>query len=1033
MLAITVGTVSPAAYLSIYIMSSVGITLPEDSSKFIASDFRIFSNAVEGTVPPTEPTYVTSFGNLNISELFYNPAQAGQISEIKLQFSMISDLIQNDSVVLTLAGFATNSSQISNTSCSQYVSLIKDQLFDVWCLSDQDTTVRLVLQSQLIPAGDVVELRISSRAGIHLPPRGLQWNQSTLTLSSTAVFGPFPARPISRSPSVGSLVYSALVFDHGQADKSSTMHLSLKFSMQLTKRDCIQIFLPSFRSVQSIKNITFYASGGILQAVVWNQSSSLLIFYIETPLPPYFYLNVTIPSESSIRLPKNGIRGWKSGITVSTNAFYGPIPNYPPCALQNIESVGAFVSSAISFLPPSYAGEASTIKIAISTSMGLSAGDSIGLILPHFSINTLTPSDQRIMENITEIDTVILSEPASMVQKALWNSSSNSLIFILQGFIEADVGTVFYVPSVAGITLPQEGLTENQSALLIWAECSDGSVLPTPIMSSPMVPRVALPISSSRVFRTIPQIHFSPMLPGNATMITISFMLSSDVKSGTKFIVNIPDFQGKNGTTFEAGGFAGLYRNELVCDEICSNSSVMNNSCFNISQWTTESVCSKTCHSIQRLEFICPNLRYSSYFEVIVPKDAMITLPEYGLSSNETKITCTLLNESSSVSSNGIGAFLKLPSLSFSPDILGSKTAINISFSSSLSIFEFDSIRLFVPFIFGGAFTDYIIFSDSITKVPLRAKWDPGSNELIFVLAQGSRIPSCREVVLYLPSAAGLMLPVNGIKPGSSGTISIYSKNGAIEFQSFPLYPIGKLITFLSFGANQPDTVSSMVFRFLSYNMIARNESIILILKDFSGSNIQCAPVVSEPVGVITYTNWSEVQHELSFKFNDDLAAMKEIIVNIPSHVGLRIPKQGLQSNDTNLEVKCDSKDIAYPETPLTGSSAVLINFQGNISFSDMTPGSNPEVYVSFVPYSVLNPNDTVSLILNGFSGQTNSFEVESSGSYLFHVKNSSLPSNYTCVPCSNAFRGYYAGLCGLSGIELRVSCYVNDHMCSFA
>ena len=1023
-LALTVLTSMPPDYLSIYVSSSAGIYLPRDPSFFDPSKFITFSNAADGAVSATKSQYVSSFGALLFSELSYNPAQAGVLSEINLRFSVLNDLIQNDTVILTLQGFSRKSQKLSKENCSNNIAVAGNHIFDAWCLSDVDTTIRLVLRSSLVSGGEVVKVVISSKAGIFIPSNGLIVNQSSLTLSSNSVFGPFQAHPIKLSPAVGSLIDSSLTFGNGLAGQVSMMTFNLTFSMKLTKGDSIEVYLPSFSSTRNLSFLIISIPSGVIKFALWRESNNTLQFFVDMEVPERNPLSLQVPTNAGIRLPKSGILGWKSGITISTNSTFGPILKFPPYALSNVQSVGSFIFSSIKF-SPAYSGAAATINITFSASMNLSAGESIRITLPSFTLSAPMSTDNFYSNDLVELNTNVLSDPPAKVGSAFWNASASEMILLIQDSIQAKLFTSIYVPSVAGITLPGTGLKENQLSLLIMANCSQGSVFPTPFMSTQIVPKTAKLIFNSSIFRSEPSITFDPMLSGSPSAITLHFILNSELVTGTILTVDLPEFSGNNGTSFITGGnyvFNGLYRNELVCNYLCGDSiesSDNNDTCFNMSAWPVVSSCTKLCHRVSALELVSPKVAALSEVQVIVPISAIIMLPPYGLLWNETRIICNLLNESIRMLSVSVGTFSSAPFITFTPPVAAAKAAVNISFVASLALTPFDSIRVRIPNFEGPAFTDYPVVSEP--NLLVRVRWEPRTNELHFILAPGSFMLACQSAMLYIPSSAGLRVPSQGFEQGIQGNVTIDAKLGVIQSQSFEVPHIGKLYTYLLLESSLPASAGILKILLFASTKILANNSLTLILTDFQASDFTCRTVVSDPAGFVTFSSWMQKTNELAFILNEDLNPMVKLMITIPSSTGLTTPSQGLSVNDTKLKIRSNVTGLGQIEMPISGSSGVMFNFESNMSFSDRTPGANVQIDISISSKFSLQRNDTVTFVLGEFGGENNFFPVQSSGISLYRMISNTLPSDYVCVPCSSDFDGYYSGLCGVSGQNLRV------------
>jgi hypothetical protein len=120
--------------------------------------------------------------------------------------------------------------------------------------------------------------------------------------------------------------------------------LTLLPEMDLTAGDTLTLALPSFTGQLLTSTLVSTPAGAFLSSS-WNESASLLILAVSSPVPADTPVEIIVPIAAELSLPVEGIRTL-NGLALSTDAALGPVP-VTPIAVS--PAVGALTKSSLVF------------------------------------------------------------------------------------------------------------------------------------------------------------------------------------------------------------------------------------------------------------------------------------------------------------------------------------------------------------------------------------------------------------------------------------------------------------------------------------------------------------------------------------------------------------------------------------------------------------------------------------------------------------------------------------------------------------
>jgi hypothetical protein len=461
------------------IARSSGILLP---SLGISLQQQTLGISVEASGGPIlrSPLSVQPVGAFSRSEISYNPAFAGLVSEISLRFVPQMFVRDNETVKITLPGFTSDFGSQSFGS-PDLVSL--SFALASWNQTEYAGELSLMARNTMKP-GVLVQVVIRSSAGIKLPSRGLLQNDPSITIESDSKDGFVYATSVGTSPAVGALAWSSLSFAPACSGQVTEISFEFTLLMNIGPNAIIILNLPNFDgpkamffTIQSfpVDSFTYArwnkgASGGILQFSRESQS----IIKRQTNI------TIFIPAVAGLRIPEQGILENQEDITmsISYNDYFGSISPTPVARTRRVYNGTVFYDSSLSF-DPGHSLLQSVMSLQFRYSETLRPNDEISLELPGFSGN-----DSDFVSSIIF--------PYQGLLLTTWRISTSSLILRFQVEVAENSLVFIRIPSLSGILLPAQGIVENQRDLTLKLRSSFCSRADFPVQSSQYVERKSI-------------------------------------------------------------------------------------------------------------------------------------------------------------------------------------------------------------------------------------------------------------------------------------------------------------------------------------------------------------------------------------------------------------------------------------------------------------------------------------------------------------------------------------------------------------
>ncbi len=246
-----------------------------------------------------------------------------------------------------------------------------------------------------IARGSLLEIVVPSAAGLVLPAGGLPANDRFVTIdggSSSRMLYMLPV-PVEASQPVGLLTGSTrLSFGSGGAAMPSAMLLEFASSGRLQPNEKIYVTLPGFddsapRNQTGARTIQVNAattdSTDIRAECSWHPASYLLTLTVKVVVAKGRRVTVSV-LPGQIRLPAAGIRKAApetQGFRIWIESADAPVPYDPPTYVDQVQAVGAFWYTHLSFNPP-LLDTPTSLQIQFVVMMQLDFMDSIQLALP---------------------------------------------------------------------------------------------------------------------------------------------------------------------------------------------------------------------------------------------------------------------------------------------------------------------------------------------------------------------------------------------------------------------------------------------------------------------------------------------------------------------------------------------------------------------------------------------------------------------------------------------------------------------------
>ena len=545
------------------------IRLPGSAVFLDSKEITIEANCTNGKVPRTPVALDKAIGLSTASVQYANPA-AGERSKISLTFTSTNALIENDGVFFKLPGFKRDhhdfpdqvavsgpfNGSFTNVSWTQHTGLLE------------------LLTMTTIPANTEITLVLGYGEGFELPYHGTQLNDPSLQIKLKGSLASVPWTSIEYSPSVGAIKNTALEFtavdgsahsvEQGiRAGKACGLKLMFNFSVPLVPTDMITVTLPSF----SGPTIGVNGHGGELKMTAltpephlanhsanftgrWDGHTGTLTLIAQARLDAFSYEVLTISAANGIVMSPYGNRRDDPRLQISTNATAGAIA---PIPITHSTAVGAFTYSEVKFAPKQIQRDVE-VSVVFKMPSALSVGDTVSLVLPGMKQEGPKALGKELVKDLK-----LLGKHRQAFNGTWENATSTLVLTVGRGnTIPGETLITLEVSRENGLQLPRTGIVANDHRFTIEANATTGPASAVTIMSVP-----SFGIQSSAL-------DFSPIMPGEATRITLGLDLTCDLRPSDEITLVLPHLTGTDNNELELEsddgilGFAPAFRGSWV-------------------------------------------------------------------------------------------------------------------------------------------------------------------------------------------------------------------------------------------------------------------------------------------------------------------------------------------------------------------------------------------------------------------------------------------------------------------------------------
>jgi endonuclease I len=1092
--------------VAIVVPSTSGIRIPRLGIILNDPQFLIFSDAIDGIIPPTvlgggiEPV-----GTILYSSLEFEPRRANTPTTITLQLELEVALGHGDMLSLSLESFH------SPLEDRQSITVISNPagLFDVvWAVADKQTIINLRKTNGKIASRQRFTLIFPLSCGIYTPVNGTTKNNQLFEIAVQSLSGSIAFTPIFYSPAIGAFLWTSLEFSPRTANAESNIMVQIVPSMNLTEGDEIVVRLPGFRGPSC--SVAVHSSPPVITTGTWNLVKGEAAFNVARRSDAGQLIVISFPKTEAcaIRIPARGISVLKEEqrqFVISSNATNGPVlnsPTEPETQIMHVQHVFALMTSQLSFLP-NVAGVSSTLKFEFEPAMNLSRGAEVALLLSGFLSKPFSISN-------------IMSVPAGIFSRALWDSPHGTRQLVLKTALDIRLFTkiTVWIPKTSGLTLPTQGMGPEENMLVTIVD-SAGSMLPTRIQTVATIPRSAKSARRLNAFEALflqpPSLSFGTALAGATSGMSLEGHLQGkDLSHLTDIMIHIelPGFTGPESLLFTVQGSLGDDSGKIVngnwshitscvrvCDETAfattnsSNSSVgifnLDNSSCPLLVGLDGISCELRCTTATWLELTFNHFSQvtsNQSMAIHIPNTTGIHLPQEGIEAGRSDYVASFTSSSKSnarkllvsviLNIQLVGFVASTPALEYYPKRSSSVITLMFSFTLAFKLTEFESIFLELPKFAGGTFLDFEVSMNSSSPAQFKAHWTTegeSAHMLSFTLSEGQQIGACQKVTLTLSSSAGLRLPHNALNANDTRLrMHTHGRFGALDSHAIASPAVGSFEGRMSLQPSHrsPSARTTLNVTFTPQMVLAIGDVLSIHLPDFNGVSSDCFPVISEPLGVAVFANWSALDSLLVMKAERQIEPFQVVQVQIPSQSGIFLPKSGLRANQSNISISTNAASGSIERQPVEEVPEIGWFLESDISFSEHDRNAAVGITLQFAVSHLLSVNDTISLFLPGFREEKNlinittnatieaswdsvhgplptsvpnrqsriPFLVSSSGVYTHPMtKNdvghsrSTLPLSYECTPCVTSVvfdgddlaDGYYKSVCGLGASDL--------------
>ena len=429
---------------------------------------------------------------LSSTALVFLPAQVDVPVETVLTFTTNESVAVGDVVNLVLPGLGEGIADFHPTLYS-----FSGYRRGSWTLSSRTLSMTATHES---PAG-LIEIKVPGDQGIHLPAVGVREGTTLFTIAANTSTGAVAAAPVSTVPPIGAFASGpALSYKPHRTQVSVAISIEFSAYMDLVFQDHVFLKLPGFQaggiaSVHVTGNVTTpYTNGGAAAA-----SCAEIVGCTGSG----FAGTCIADGVASIAVTSSG-SGYSAGaalVNCTTPCTGSGLAG--TCAVDGNGAVtGITITNAGSGYsasnPPTVACPDGNSDAVVAPTLG-----AVTAIIVTFEGSGYLPASLPIVQ---------CAGGTGLVSAPNLTSRPNLILTAEQGINESEA-CVLRIAQSNGLMLPADGLTHNQSSLLIGSYATAGPSAGQPIANSPAVVRLECVSSLFHRIRSIgsgPAIYIVP-------------------------------------------------------------------------------------------------------------------------------------------------------------------------------------------------------------------------------------------------------------------------------------------------------------------------------------------------------------------------------------------------------------------------------------------------------------------------------------------------------------------------------------------
>lgn len=479
-----------------------------------------------GTLSCSSIVQSNPVGIMLFSKLAYSYPAAGAPTSITVNFVASSAILAGEVVTLYLPGFEAD----SDISELQLLGDFEGSWNNTYHYLD-------FVSSKDIESSNGTSVTILLANGIRLPERGLDVNDSSLLISTSAVSGPIVSVSIASSPGVGRLMESKLVYSDPLPGANTSMSFFFQLNSELSVGDSLYLFLPGFYLPDQTE-VPLLVNGphnGNFTGYWWMSNSTLRI-EAHTSIGPVWY-NLTIPRSSGLRSPESGLYKDDSRLRIWTSSLLCPIQ---PVGITSSPAVG-IVASSISFSPGEM-GVPNEVIVGFQLTSALRVGDRILILLPGFSYPSSSGAGGRIMMSV--------DGPYQDAFTAVFENATPTVNATVLTPMEALTSINLIFGRSIGLIPPPVGVTSSSGLVLGIVRNTSVAANESTASSFHITFQNISPISTF-LYSTA---SFNPASAGSATSLYLNFSLNSELSKGDKVVLYLQGFGGVSSSSILLNG-----------------------------------------------------------------------------------------------------------------------------------------------------------------------------------------------------------------------------------------------------------------------------------------------------------------------------------------------------------------------------------------------------------------------------------------------------------------------------------------------